>query len=442
MNRRDFLQILGSVGMAATFAQPGTAIAANPNRHFVFVHAGGGWDPTSLCDPKGNANRSDGRGPVNHYLASEIGSVNGSPIRYAPFPNESLASSTVRDDNRVSSFADFFNDTASNMVVINGIDMETNNHDTGTRTMWSGSEAQTQPALGALIAQAQAPDSPLAFITNGGYDYSDGLIAPTRVSGSGIFQELANPERYRTNLDADTSDDTTFYLHPDVYNIVDAERLRRLESLRNQSSLPQRRAAISQLIGVQTSDNNLTRLINALPSSLSGGLRGQAEVAVAAFQAQVASCANLVAGGFDTHGSTDRNQTFSLANLIDGVHHLWNQVRLAGLADRVTIIVGSDFGRTPYYNDGNGKDHWNITSMLAIGAGIDGNRVVGGTDAHYNTLRINPNTLQPAADQNDPSAIRLTCGHVHHALRLLAGIESDPIARQYALEGGFLPIFG
>ena len=45
MNRRDFLQLLGAVGMAAVTVRPGRSYAADPNRHYIFVHAGGGWDP-------------------------------------------------------------------------------------------------------------------------------------------------------------------------------------------------------------------------------------------------------------------------------------------------------------------------------------------------------------------------------------------------------------
>jgi uncharacterized protein (DUF1501 family) len=88
----------------------------------------------------------------------------------------------------------------------------------------------------------------------------------------------------------------------------------------------------------------------------------------------------------------------------------------------VVLVVGSDFGRTPGYNDGNGKDHWPITSMMALGAGIRGNRVVGGTDDRHRALKVNPTTLLP-----DDGGIVLRPEHVHRALRRLAGIDQDEI---------------
>lgn len=439
MNRRDLLQLMASAGLATVAPLGSTARAQSaPSRHFVFVNAGGGWDPTSLCDPKGHAERADGRGPVNHYRADDIGRVGGTGIRYAPFPDPELATSTLRDDNPINSFDAFFQEVGPELLVINGIDTETNNHDTGSRTVWSGSDAQNQPALAALIAQAQAPESPLAFVSNGGYDYANGHIAPTRLSGTSVFRELSYPNRSNTSGDANLDNEQTYMLPDAVDAAIARARADRMATLAQQSGLPMRRAAANALFTVQGGDGSLSRLIDYLPSEVSNGLRGQAELAVAAFQAQVAVCANLTTGGFDTHGNHDRDATYRMAVLIDGVHHLWRSIRDAGIADRTTVFVGSDFGRTPFYNDGQGKDHWNATSLMAFGAGVAGGRVVGGTDADFSEQRIDPTTLQPTNE----GGLRLRFAHVHRAARRLAGVADNSIVRAYPLDAEDLDIFG
>ncbi|MEC9408335.1 MAG: DUF1501 domain-containing protein [Pseudomonadota bacterium] len=439
MNRRDLLQLMASAGLATVAPLGSTARAQSaPSRHFVFVNAGGGWDPTSLCDPKGHAERADGRGPVNHYRADDIGRVGGTGIRYAPFPDPELATSTLRDDNPINSFDAFFQEVGPELLVINGIDTETNNHDTGSRTVWSGSDAQNQPALAALIAQAQAPESPLAFVSNGGYDYANGHIAPTRLSGTSVFRELSYPNRSNTSGDANLDNEQTYMLPDAVDAAIARARADRMATLAQQSGLPMRRAAANALFTVQGGDGSLSRLIDYLPGEVSNGLRGQAELAVAAFQAQVAVCANLTTGGFDTHGNHDRDATYRMAVLIDGVHHLWRSIRDAGIADRTTVFVGSDFGRTPFYNDGQGKDHWNATSLMAFGAGVAGGRVVGGTDADFSEQRIDPTTLQPT----DEGGLRLRFAHVHRAARRLAGVADNSIVRAYPLDAEDLDIFG
>lgn len=89
--------------------------------------------------------------------------------------------------------------------------------------------------------------------------------------------------------------------------------------------------------------------------------------------------------------------------------------------------MGSDFGRTPYYNADNGKDHWPIGSYIIMEEQPAwGNRVVGVTDDAHNALKIDPNTLQ----RDDSSGIILYPKHVHQALRRHLGLESFAAARQ------------
>ena len=147
------------------------------------------------------------------------------------------------------------------------------------------------------------------------------------------------------------------------------------------------------------------------------------------------SAPNLTTGGFDTHGNHDQNQHRRITELLVGIDRLWEQIQLHDLENKVTILVGSDFGRTPFYNSNNGKDHWNVTSMMAMGAGIRGNQVIGETDEHFEALPINPQTLA-----TDPTGIMLTPKHIHLALRQLAGI-SPGLTGQFGINESFVDLF-
>src|SRR5687767_15770019 len=80
MERRKFLQAAALAGMAVMVPKGKTpkanaAVRDYKGPYFLLVHAGGGWDPTMLCDPKG--------GEINRMFAKgEHGSVAG--IKYAP----------------------------------------------------------------------------------------------------------------------------------------------------------------------------------------------------------------------------------------------------------------------------------------------------------------------------------------------------------------------
>ena len=54
MKRRHFLQVMAAAGLTAQAPlwSP-KAHAAAPDKFVVVVNASGGWDPTSICDPKG-----------------------------------------------------------------------------------------------------------------------------------------------------------------------------------------------------------------------------------------------------------------------------------------------------------------------------------------------------------------------------------------------------
>ena len=82
-------------------------------------------------------------------------------------------------------------------------------------------------------------------------------------------------------------------------------------------------------------------------------------------------------------------------------------------------MVGSDFGRTNFYNAENGKDHWPIGSYIVMEESPDwGNRVVGVTDGLHNALKVNPSTLKEDPD----NGILMYPKHVHKALRRYLGV--------------------
>ena len=412
MKRRTLLKTLTGFGLAGmlpmSLVKP--AFGATADRFLITISATGGWDPTSLIDPKGDAPRADGLGPVNNYSASEIKSAGN--ILYAPYSNQIEAPSA----ESTGQFDNFFTKHKDRLLVINGIDTQTNGHDSGRRFVWSGKLEEGYPTVAALAA-APFADQPMAFISNGGYDFTASIVAPVRTASASTFNQLAFPN---SQFPADPELLELGFFSTASYSLVQQAREERLTRQMISEGLPKRQQQLSQLQTVKNTDVELQNLLDFLPENVSSGLSGQAEVAIAAFASGLAVSANLNAGGFDTHGDHDEDQTQSLTELLVGIDHLWEQIELQGLQDKVTVVIGSDFGRTPFYNEGDGKDHWNITSLMAMGAGITGNRVIGATNENFEALKLNANTLQP-----DDNGIIVTPQHVHRSLRDFLGIQSD-----------------
>ena len=159
----------------------------------------------------------------------------------------------------------------------------------------------------------------------------------------------------------------------------------------------------------------------------------QVQVALLAFQSGVSMAADLFVSGFDTHANHDAEHEPALQHLTEAIDYLWTYAEQLGVADRITLFVGSDFGRTPRYNSGNGKDHWPVGSALFMQKGAPwGNRVVGTTDEFHFARALNPDTLEVDEDNGRP----IYPGDVQRAMRVLAGIDQHPNALAFPINTG------
>ena len=144
-------------------------------------------------------------------------------------------------------------------------------------------------------------------------------------------------------------------------------------------------------------------------------------------------------GGFDTHKDNDAEQRKALIPFLQRVDSFMEYADTLGIRERIVVVLGSEFSRTPKYNSGRGKDHWSVGSMMMMGPGIRGNRVLGKTDEGQRSLKVDPTTLTFSEAQD---AIALKPEHIHHALRRFAGVEQHPYATtKFRIEAEELPIF-
>src|SRR5690606_30154366 len=89
-------------------------------------------------------------------------------------------------------------------------------------------------------------------------------------------------------------------------------------------------------------------------------LAQQAEIALASFKAGVCVSANLTIGQFDSHANNDADQMRLIPELLAGIAYLLRRAEELKIREHLVVIAQSEMGRTPSYNNGNGKDHWSI----------------------------------------------------------------------------------
>ena len=100
------------------------------------------------------------------------------------------------------------------------------------------------------------------------------------------------------------------------------------------------------------------------------------------------------------------------------------------IRDKLVVVMQSEMGRTPSYNKGDGKDHWSVGSIMFMGAGIKGNRIIGATDEKQFLVPINPNSLETEKE----SGVRVRPEHIHQSLRSFAGIAEHEFSEQFPLK--------
>jgi hypothetical protein len=438
MERRDFLKLCSMTGLAVVAGTTASASTEAAELYdgplHLFVHQGGGWDVTSVCDPKGS---SEGEtDPMNKYPVSAIeGQATQGNIRWAPME----LSPDTQADPRAGANRAFFTKHANDLLVINGIDMMTNSHDVGTRAIWAGDLTEGKPTVAALIAAAFMPEGPMSFVSFGGYDVTGGVIAATRLGNVEAIKRLAFPYR------RDPSDEASLYLTEATQSRIADARKARHEARIAKQRLPRVRESMSVLYLSRLGQNELKRLVGELDKiggNLEQGLAGATQLVIAAYKAGLCVSANLSTGGWDTHGNNDTGVVNALNGLLGdpnrsggegdrhtGVTRMMELLEESDIRDNSVVYMGSDFGRTPGYNEGNGKDHWAVSSMMVMGSvrgrRIAGNRVVGATDERHNPLDVDTKTLEVGSGK------RIKPGHVQNAIRRLAGIEEAEIVRNF-----------
>ncbi|MDE0207886.1 MAG: DUF1501 domain-containing protein, partial [Candidatus Tectomicrobia bacterium] len=378
--------------------------------------ADGGWDPTSFCDPKSNTR---GEPVINHWAQYDEVRQVGS-ISYAPFANNVA----------------FFEKYYQRMLVINGVDAQTNSHTVGIVHNWSGRNSEGYPTLSALLAAHYAPTLPIPYLSFGGFSVTAGITRFTRIDRAELLRAIADPSTEIWNPSKRIIDEDD-WADLEAYRAATAERLAAATDLlpadvRNLAFYrsafdPEGFEGLKRYSEAVPPEDQLEREEEG-PNNFRSSLRQQAQLTVLAFKTGVAVSADLYLGGFDTHANHDQDHEWLLGGLTRGVDYLWDYAEAHGVADRLVVVMGSDFGRTNFYNGGDGKDHWPIGSYIIMEKNQRWtNRVVGETDELHFAYRIDTRTLR----RDDQNGTILYPKHIHKALRRYFGIRNSWAAQRF-----------
>jgi uncharacterized protein (DUF1501 family) len=163
----------------------------------------------------------------------------------------------------------------------------------------------------------------------------------------------------------------------------------------------------------------------------------RAALVATALKQGISQCVTMnLVGGLDTHFGTQvthatnqRNGWNAVADLIDDLRNAAHPEGGAFI-DHTTILVFSEFSRTPLINGAGGRDHHISSSALLAGAGIKQNFVFG----RAGDINMAPGLVDRKTGLPDPKGVNILPEDVIATVLAAAGVDYS-ITRTSPLTG-------
>jgi uncharacterized protein (DUF1501 family) len=455
-SRRRFLEIAGLAGTGMLALKSGLlggqarASTANPQL-LLFVYMGGGWDQLLTLDPRPNNDPK--------YQRASAYSATGSGIYPAYDLVQDAGVSAVLSTNSSGvqqsgalSFGPAVPQSllahAADLSIIRGVMMDTLTHDVGRRYFLTGKFprglAANGSSLNTVVAGQDGVARDLPNLAVSAESYNEGwpaFASPIRANSSTdlltVLQPLGLPLAAATDSavkDFENSADTCEAHGANGGGLVSLFRQSR-EKARTMTSST---AAKYFSFNPQNPGPEVKPLFDALGITSSrdlSGPKGRAAVAGQALAKGVSQAVALgLAGDLDDHFDWEVNHATSLRASLDALGLLIKFLKASPFGgttqsvwSHTTLVVFSEFARTPLLNGRNGRDHHLASSCLVAGPGLRGNALVGATsDKNMSARRAN--LITGAAD--DVTGVSLRPADVHATVLKSMGLSADHISNQ------------
>jgi len=456
--RRTFLKaaagftgasLFGGLSFKA-FAQQATTLA--PADHcFVFAYFSGGWDVLLSLDPRDPAT----------FTAERISETRILPGYSLLSGDASYPTNVVKPQGSNIDFGPAVGRMANHfdqMAIVRGINMATVAHEVGYRYFLTGKEPNGSSARGSTTAteivgqmMPKVPVPNIAYNVETYNDHYPGYANALRVSSSNdllltlapsptaldseIEKELVDMHGRRISCEADLYDSrglVTQYRESQaqMQTVLGAQldRYFRFEdSATDSAAIRAEKAALRTLYGLRPEGGNDARSSAA----------ARAALVATALKRGVSQCVSInITGGLDTHFGTQlthaNNQRAGWNALADLVTDLKQSPHPSGgtFMEHTTILIFSEFSRTPLINAAGGRDHHITNSAMLLGKGIKHNMVFGKSgDVGLSAGIIDHATGLPSA-----SGYQILPDHVIATVMAAAGIDYS-ITRVEPLRG-------
>lgn len=401
LSRRALLGSLAALPVVGRVA-PALATPATSDRKFIFVMNYGGWDPLLVFAPL--------FGFEHIEMEADAALATAGGIAYVDHPDR-------------PSVRAFFEANHARSVVLNGLLVPSVAHPPGQRAVFTGSphddaDGDWPTLLG--VARADRYLLPSVVLSGPSFPGSHAEVV-CRTGSNGQLDQLLSGS-LAPGLDTPVAAPSA-----EVEALVDRWLSGRAGRVEAEAAIGRDRELASAFAGSLDRAVRLKADRGAVVWGSTATWDDQLARSVEILASGVSRCVTMSfkVWDWDTHSGNDTYQSINFEALFGGLDRLLAALDGAPgtaaptLAEETVVVVLSEMGRTPLHNLAAGRDHWPYGTALLIGAGLAGDRVVGGFDENYNGLPIEPST-------GELSTTGLVMEPQHLGATLLALGDVDP----------------
>ena len=411
--RRDFLTTassgLGGVALSSLLQQDAGAATASPVTHFaprakacIFIYMAGGPSHVDMFDPKPLLTERHGKKMPDSllkevefaFIKKDKAVLKGSPAQFRPHGQSGIEYSDMIP--QIGSCAD-------DIALIRTMHGEQFNHHPGQLLLSCGKAELGRPTIGSwlLYGLGNASENLPGYVvltagrgaSGGSSNWSSGFLPSTY---QGVpFRDKGDPVLYLSNPPGVSAENQRRTL----------DTIRRLNEMRFRSNPdPEIASRISQYelaFRMQSAAPELTDLSNETQATLDAYGVGRSTPRPTAemqngdtYHRFSTNCllarrlvergvrfVNIVHASWDQHGNLKHDLAWNCRMADQPVAALLRDLKQRGLLEDTLVVWGSEFGRTPLGQGGDGRDHHPFAfSMWMAGGGARGGTVHGVTD--------------------------------------------------------------
>jgi len=410
LSRREMLNRcamgFGGLALSSMLSQETAAEITNPlapklghfkarAKNVIFLYMDGGPSQVDIFDYKPALSTYDGQnareamGKLEPTQFDNIGKVMKSPWDFKQHGESGLWVSDLFPE--ISKMAD-------ELCVIKSMTSKFSEHTFANYFLHTGSGLQGRPSMGSWVGYGLGSvnqNLPGFVVLNGGLIPPGGLdnfgsgFLPAAYQGS-VFNAGAAPVAniYPTESSNELQVSKLDFLRQlDEHSLADLGAVDKIESaISNYETAFNMQAAVPELMDLDGESDQIKKMYGLDdPTAGTKTFGRQCLVARRLIERGVrfieVTCPGGAGDRWDQHGNLKDGHEKNCHNVDQPIAALLRDLKGRGLLDETLVIWSGEFGRTPFAQGSNGRDHnpWGFTSWMA-GGGIKGGMTYGATD--------------------------------------------------------------